>query len=114
MERIVEQTLLYDFYGDLLTEHQRQIYEAVVFEDYSLSEVAKEYGVSRQGIHDLIRRCNNTLADYEGKLHLVKRFVSVQEKVKSIHRLSKKNDSLDKQTLLAQIEELSGAILEEL
>lgn len=114
MEKIVEQTLLYDFYGELLTEHQRQIYEAVVFEDYSLSEVAKEYGVSRQGIHDLIRRCNHTLADYEEKLQMVKRFVSIQEKVKSIHHLTKNSSNLDKQTLLTQIEELSSAILEEL
>ena len=41
MERFVEQTLLYDFYGELLTEHQRQVYEDVVFNDYSCTEVAR-------------------------------------------------------------------------
>ena len=46
MERIVEQTLLYDFYGELLNEHQRQIYTEAVFNDYSLSEIADEYGIS--------------------------------------------------------------------
>jgi membrane protease subunit (stomatin/prohibitin family) len=56
MERIVEQTLLYDFYGELLNEHQRQIYTEAVFNDYSLSEIADEYGISRQGVHDLIKR----------------------------------------------------------
>ena len=58
MEKIVEQTLLYDFYGELLTEHQRQIYEDVVFNDLSLSEVAEDRGISRQGVHDMIRRCS--------------------------------------------------------
>ena len=47
MEKILEQTLLYDFYGELLTEHQKQIYEDVVLNDYSLSEVAQEQGISR-------------------------------------------------------------------
>ena len=50
MEDIVNQSLLYDFYGELLTEHQRRIYEEVVFNDYSISEVARDEGISRQGI----------------------------------------------------------------
>ncbi|RKW32163.1 MAG: DNA-binding protein, partial [Lachnoanaerobaculum sp.] len=44
MEDIVNQSLLYDFYGELLTEHQRRIYEEVVFNDYSISEVARDEG----------------------------------------------------------------------
>ena len=71
MEKILEQTLLYDFYGELLTEHQKAVYEDVVLNDYSLSEVAEEYDISRQGVHDLIKRCNAILAGYENKLHLV-------------------------------------------
>ena len=47
MENFVKQTLLYDFYGELLTERQKQIYESIVLEDYSLSEAAEEYGISR-------------------------------------------------------------------
>ena len=65
MEKIVEQTLLYDFYGELLTERQQQVYESVVLEDYSLSEVAEELGISRQGVHDMIKRCNHTLEEYQ-------------------------------------------------
>ena len=65
MERFVEQTLLYDFYGELLTERQQQVYESVVLEDYSLSEVAEDLGISRQGVHDMIKRCNHTLEEYE-------------------------------------------------
>ena len=71
MERIVEQTLLYDFYGELLNEHQRNVYEDAVFNDLSLSEIADEYNISRQGVHDLIKRVSNTLEGYESKLHLI-------------------------------------------
>lgn len=74
MEEIYEKTLLYDFYGELLTAHRREIYEAVVFNDMSLSEAAAEYGVSRQGIHDVIRKCEEALRDYESKLHMVEQF----------------------------------------
>ena len=70
MEKIVEQGLLYDFYGELLTPHQRRIYEDAVFNDLSLSEIAQEAGISRQGVHDLIKRCDRTLEEYESKLHL--------------------------------------------
>ena len=84
VEKILEQTLLYDFYGELLTEHQQKIYEDVVFNDISCSEVAENQGISRQGVHDLIKRCEHILDDYETKLHLVERFVSLKEKVEAI------------------------------
>ena len=73
MENIVEHTMLYDFYGELLTDHQKQIYEYYL-DDYSLSEIAAEAGISRQGVHDLIKRCNKILSDYEDKLGLVAKF----------------------------------------
>ena len=79
MERIAYQNLLYDFYGDLLTEHQRRIYESAVYEDLSLKELSDEYGITRQGIHDLIRRCDRILSDYEDKLHMIERFERVRE-----------------------------------
>ena len=61
MNEILEQTLLYDFYGELLTEHQKEIYEQFVLDDLSLGEIAEAEGISRQGVHDLIKRCNKTL-----------------------------------------------------
>lgn len=89
MEKIVEQALLYDFYGELLTEHQKNIYEDVILNDYSLSETAEEYGISRQGVHDLIKRCNRILNDYEEKLHLVEKFIETKELVNQIDQLTK-------------------------
>ena len=88
MEKIVEQGLLYDFYGELLTEHQRHIYEDVVMNDMSLSEIAQEAGFSRQGVHDLIKRCDKTLEEYESKQHLMERFRNIKEKLEQIKLLS--------------------------
>jgi len=84
MDKILEKTLLYDYYGELLTEHQREIYENVVFNDMSLSEAAEEYGISRQGVHDLIRRCNETLAQYEEKLHMVEESRAIRKAAEAI------------------------------
>ena len=110
MEKIVEQGILYDFYGELLTEHQRRIYEDAVYNDMSLSEIAEQAGISRQGVHDLIRRCDRTLADYEEKLHLVKRFSAVKEKVKEFESLAKKEAG----STSSRIVQLAEEILEEL
>ncbi len=57
MEEKIEQAYLYDFYGELLNEHQRKIYEDFVFNDLSLGEIADEEGISRQGVHDMVKRC---------------------------------------------------------
>ena len=111
MEQFVQQTLLYDFYGELLTEHQRRIYEDVVLNDYSLSEVAADLGISRQGVHDNVKRCNKILSDYEEKLHLVEKFVNIKEK---IHRIAKNCESISKEELVSEVEHISQEILEEL
>ena len=110
MEKIVEQTLLYDFYGELLTEHQRQIYEDVIFNDLSLSEAAQERGISRQGVHDMIRCCSRILQGYEEKLGLVEKFLKTQEKVREIHRLTQEYRKTRNDDLIWRIEELSAEI----
>jgi len=106
MEKILEQTLLYDFYGELLTEHQKQIYEDVVLNDYSFSEVASEQGISRQGVHDLIKRCNKILQDYESKLHLVEKFVTVKHQVEAMERSLRKAEEPDKEVLIGQLNDI--------
>ena len=84
MEAFVKQSLLYDFYGDLLTDHQKKLFEAYVLDDLSLGEIAAETGISRQGVHDTIKRCNVLLSEYEEKLKLVERFMKVKEKIVQI------------------------------
>ena len=113
MERIVEQGLLYDFYGELLTEHQKKIYEDVVYNDLSLSESAQENGISRQGVHDMVRRCNHMLTEYENKLHLVERFLKIRSGVDEMKHLSE-NTELTKEEILGRVNSLCCEILKEL
>ena len=104
MEKIYEDALLFDFYGELLTEKQRQIFEEVVLCDCSLGEVASEHGVSRQGVHDMVRRCGRLLNSYEEKLGLVQKFLLIKKKAERIRELSGDDESRT----------LSDEILEEL
>ena len=114
VEQIVEQTMLYDFYGELLNEHQRQIYEDFVLNDLSLGEIAAEEGISRQGVSDLVKRCSKKLMDYENKLHLVEKFMTIKENVGEIHELAKQFKESKDDNILKDIETISNQILEEL
>jgi len=108
---LLEQALLYDFYGELLTDHQKEIYEQFVLEDLSLSEIAESAGISRQGVHDLIKRCNKLLEGYEAKLHLVEKFLSVKKKVQEINELL---DLESEDPVVQNVRQIAVDILEEL
>ena len=92
MERIVKQSLLYDFYGELLTEHQRRIYEDVVFNDLSPSEIAQEHGISRQGVHEMVKRCDRILEEMEGKLHLLEKTGRIRRLAEEIGAWAQEKD----------------------
>ncbi len=113
VEEVVEQSLLYDFYGELLTEHQQRIYEAALFEDYSLSEIAGEEGISRQGVHDLLRRCDKKLRTYESKLHLVERFTKMRSDVQQIVNLVDDLTGADTEKV-SEIKKIADRLMEEL
>lgn len=114
MEQVLQRTLLYDFYGELLTEHQRSVYEDVVLNDISCSEAAQDLGISRQGVHELVRRCDRILEDYESKLHLVERFLRVRSKVEQIRALSRADAGADSGSFADRVREIADSILEEL
>ena len=114
MEEKIEQAYLYDFYGELLNEHQRQIFEDYIFNDLSLGEIASEEGISRQGVHDMIKRCTKTLEGYEAKLHLIRKFQAVKAKVEQINALTKEFHENHHEALIGEIEQISNQILEEL
>ena len=88
MDDILRRSLLFDFYGELLTDHKKNIYEASVSEDLSLSEIAAQEGISRQGVHDLINRTDKILENYEQKLHLVERFLRTKNQIQEIREAS--------------------------
>lgn len=116
MNEILEQALLYDFYGELLTSHQKEIYEQFILEDLSLGEIAGDAGISRQGVHDLIKRCNRTLQGYEDKLHLVEKFLAIKGKLHDINRIldEYEADGDNAVKLIADIRKISDEIIEEL
>ncbi len=79
IEDKLEATVLYDYYGELLTDHQRDFFEDYMFNDLSLGEIANDNDVSRQAVHDSIRKTVNTLRKYETKLHLVSNTLKVAD-----------------------------------
>ncbi len=117
MEKIVRQSLLYDFYGELLTEHQKNIYEEVVMNDMSYSEIGRIYGISRQGAYDLIKRCDKILEDYEAKLKLVEKFVNAREKISivksNIIRLKSDNKDANLDQIIKDIDIEISELLED-
>jgi len=113
LEKIVNQDLLFDCYGDLLTGHQKRIYEEVVFNDYSISEVAKDEGISRQGVSDMIRRSSEQLTFYEKKLGLVKKYKHRKKKLEEIKKLTGIFQRDRDPEHVSRIEEIAGELLKE-
>ena len=117
MNRIVEKALLFDFYGELLTDNQKEVYGEHIQNDLSVSEIADLRGISRQGVHDMIRRCEKTLAEYEQRLHLVEHFLKVKQMVGVIHQYAEEISACeDQDALLRRVEDIkkiSTEILEQ-
>ena len=111
MDNLIERGMLFDFYGDLLTEHQQKIYSSVISDDLSLSELSEEEGISRQGIHDIIRRCDKLLQGYEEKLGLVDKFRRIKLKISEIDREIDSEKSMSEQAkarIKAELQEIIG------
>lgn len=87
MEDILQLTLLYDFYGELLTEKQKQVYEMHYQNDLSLSEIGEELSISRQAVRDQLKRTERILQDYEEKLQLISRFQAQKKAVQEMKRI---------------------------
>ena len=87
MEEIVELSLLFDFYGEMLGDHKKQIFEDYVLNDLSLAEIADEEGISRQGVHAIVKRCTKQLKEYEAALHLVEKFQNLKAKLTEASKL---------------------------
>ncbi len=103
MEENVRLAYLYDFYGELLKEDQRELYSAFVFDDLSLQELADERGISRQAVHDRVKRCINSMEEYERHLGLIDKYHRIEELTKEIAEsplLAKRDDAESKRVLL--------------
>ncbi len=112
LSHIVEMSLLFDFYGALLKEHKRNIFEDYVLNDYSLSEIASVQGMSRQGVHDIVKRCSKELEHYEDTLHLIDKFRKTKERVNEIHAIAMEVRETKNMDDITKIECLSNEILD--
>jgi predicted DNA-binding protein YlxM (UPF0122 family) len=83
-DKIVQIALLFDFYGQLLTEKQIEIVDMYYNNDLSLGEISEQQGISRQGVYDTLKRAEKTLYEYEEKLGLVDRFLKQKDSMKKI------------------------------
>lgn len=107
LDKVLRIGLLFDFYGALLTEKQRQCLDMHYLNDLSLSEIAEEFNVSRQAIHDILRRAEQTLQEYEQKLLLVERYQRERQVIKQIYESIEKLPSH-----LREIQEINQALID--
>lgn len=89
-EKIVQIALLFDFYGQLLTDKQIEIIDMHYNNDLSLSEISEQQGISRQGVYDTLKRAEKTLFEYEEKLGLVNRFLQQKESLSDVNNMLNK------------------------
>ncbi|HHY91274.1 MAG TPA: putative DNA-binding protein [Clostridiales bacterium] len=89
-DRIVQMSLLFDFYGQLLTEKQQKVLQLYYGNDWSLGEISEQEGVSRQAVYDHVKRAEKILFEYEMKLGLVQKFISTQNQIREILKILEK------------------------
>lgn len=102
MDQIIETSLLYDFYGSLLSDRKRQVMELYHEEDMSLSEIAEEFGISRAAVHDSLKSAEKNLKEYEEKLGFLKIFLQREEAIEKIETLIDKIEAENKDQVIAE------------
>lgn len=105
-DETVYRTMLFDFYGELLTDKQREYFDLHYNEDYSLSEIAEMTGISRQGVWDIIKRAEELLRKTEEKTGLIRRFQETQSVIGEIESAM--------ETLVSMLEGREKILAEEL
>lgn len=103
LDKLEQIILLKDFYGPLLTMRQQEVLNLYYEQDWSLSEIASQYNITRQAVYDLVKRSERLLQEYEQRLHLVKRFQDTQAQIEEVYRLLNSADS-DRDTIGRAVE----------
>ena len=114
MEEIIQLSLLFDFYGEMLNEHKKRIFEDYVLNDYSLAEIADEEGISRQGVHDIVKRCTKQLKEYESTLHLVEKFQKMKGTLTKASELLNIEVTMESNQNIKKAKQLLEQLLQEL
>ena len=95
MAKNMEIALLFDFYGDMLTDKQRDVVELYYNDDLSLAEIAENEGITRQGVRDSIKRAESQLLEMEERLGLARRFREMREGLDSIRDAAREIQELN-------------------
>ena len=105
-------TMLFDFYGETLTERQKEFFDLYYNEDLSLGEIAENYGISRQGVRDVIVRAEASMQEIEDKTGLIRRFMQMQPKIAAIEEAAQQIKTLNyRQYENPQLEALATEIM---
>jgi predicted DNA-binding protein YlxM (UPF0122 family) len=116
LNKVIEMGILFDFYGNLLTDKQRFIIELYYLEDLSLAEIAEQMNISRQGVYDTLKRAEIKLYNYEKKLGLIKKFQSNKEKIKTIlnysYEIEKEAKSIKNDEIVEKSERIQKVAIE--
>ena len=103
LDKLEQIILLKDFYGPLLTARQQEVINLYYEQDWSLSEIASQYNITRHAEYDLVKRSERLLQEYEQRLHLVKRFQDTQAQIEEVYRLLN-NADIDQDTIDRAVE----------
>ena len=113
-------TMLFDFYGDVLTDRQKEFYDLYYNEDLSLGEIAENYGITRQGVRDVIVRAEAVLTELEDKTGLIKRFHTRKAQLDQVFQdagrmveLAARLDSAELETLALRVRDTADTLLKE-
>ena len=114
MAKNLEISYLLDFYGDVLTQKQRVVMEQYYNDDFSLAEIAANFGITRQGVRDSIKRGESILLELEQKVGFAARYKAVQESMARIEELTRdiRFRNANNYAVSDQIERDAAAILE--
>ncbi len=115
LEKTIEITLLFDYYGELLTERQQKAFRLYYFQDLSLAEIAEQIKISRQGVYDHLHRAEKLLHSYEKKLGLIKMLNILKEDLNNINNFVENDLSLkveNEKKLQNKIEEIRKHLLD--
>ena len=105
-------TMLFDFYGEVLTERQKEFFDLYYNEDLSLAEIAENYGMSRQGVRDVIVRAEAILTDLEDKTGLIRRFHTMKQQLQQVRDDAVRLREISFDLENAELERLSASVLE--
>lgn len=113
-----EMCLLFDFYGDILTDKQRELFDLYYNEDLSLAEISEHVGITRQGVRDGIVRAEHTLTEMENKLRLVARYGRIPSQLedleRDLHQIQLTNNTKYRSPDLAVLLDRMGHVLQEM